>query len=154
MASLFACFGMVSGGFFKFFFCLFFFCLSDPGLLLDFAWIPKFWAKTVEWLALTLVQYSIIEISDIVNVLVIFNCCLSSISTNSLIPVFSGGKSGWAVAFSFHSFYLTLNTFHSEVSVTLSHNETGVITLAQFSPVVHTGATSTCLTFHRAHLIT
>lgn len=65
-----------------------------------------------------------------------------------------GGESGEAVAFPFHPFYTISNTFHSEVSVTLAHNETGVIILAQFAPVVHTGATSTCGTFHCAHLIT
>lgn len=54
------------------------------------------------------------------------------------------------MAFHFHSFYISLNIFHSEVSGTLSHNETGVIILAQFGPVVQPGATST---FHRAHLI-
>lgn len=92
-----------------------------------------------------------IQNSDIDNVSVIFNSCLPSISTNSLISALSGGKSGTAVAFPFHSFYITLNTFHSEVSVTLSHSETGVIILAQFAPVGHTGAT--CFTFHCAHLI-
>lgn len=105
-------------------------------------------------MALTLVQHSILKISDTVNVSVISNCCSSSISTNSQISVLPGGESGEAVAFPFHPFYTISNTFHSEVSVTLSHNETGVIILAQFAPVVHTGATSTCDTFHCAHLIT
>lgn len=39
----------------------FFLCLSKLGLLLDFVWIPEFWAATVEWMCLMLVQHSIFK---------------------------------------------------------------------------------------------
>lgn len=142
--------------FFKFFFEVF--CLSELGLLLDFIWIPKFWAETVEWMALILVQHSIFKIYHLLLRL------LPILQPSSTVAYLTLAQIHWyqccqevnqvmlSSCFSFslilyHLKYITLRSVGHTVPQWNQHHHTSRVC----SSYTHS---SMCFTFHYVCLIT
>lgn len=137
---------------------IFFFGLSKLGLLLRFVCLPKFWAETVEWMALILVQHSIFKIHHLLLRLLptwqpsstLSYLTLAQIHWYQCCQVVDQVMLNSCVSFSLHLYHFKYITLRSVCHI-----------VPQWSQCHHTSRvcsscthSSTCFTFHYVCLIT